>query len=199
MKTLARLALAGTALTIVSGCVTSGDPTTSAFRTPDSRSSRASIPVALANETNDRIYNSSYGGAAFTVGTNDEGAKAYAGVMPGSNGGARVTTGTATYSGSYEVTMIEDINVSNNFLTGRVAEDDGAITLRADFDARTLRGRSGNLSVDGRISGSDLSGDVTYRGVRGDLDGVIGDEAAVGAFHGSSSDLVYGGGFIALD
>lgn len=193
-----------TATTFLSGCMGGTDDfTSSSFRTPNGNSAFAQIPVSLNNERNGQVYNSSYGGAAFAVGTASDGsgAKAYAGLMPGSAGGAAVSSGTVTYSGSYEVVMIRNINIneSSGFLSGLVDSASGSINLDANFNAGTLRGSGGNLTVDGNINGTGLSGDVTYRGVDGNLRGVIGDQAAVGAFHGNSDGLVYGGGFIVTD
>ncbi|WP_438956422.1 hypothetical protein [Cognatiyoonia sp.] len=41
-----------------------------------------------------------------------------------------------------------------------------------------------------------MKGDVTYRGVDGDLNGLVGSDKAVGAFHGNNADLIDAGGFL---
>lgn len=197
MSYISRFSVAALACVMVQGCVsTVSDATRSGFRTPSGTNSTAYIPVALANEVNNRIYDSSLGGAAYVVGTDGDGAAAYAGVMPGSDVGNAIPSGTANYVADYEVVMIEDINVSGTFLTGNTNYDAGSITLTADFDNQTLSGQSGQLRVNGNISGGNLTGGVTYRGTSGRLTGLVGDQGTVGAFHGNSDELVYGGGFV---
>ena len=91
---------------------------------------------------------------------------------------------------------IENINLSGDIITGRAGRESGVINLTADFDAGTLTGSTGGLEVNGRMTGSDLGGGVSYRGVRGGLDGLVGSDQAIGAFHGNNADLIYSGGFL---
>lgn len=93
---------------------------------------------------------------------------------------------------------IEDINLSGDIITGRTGRQSGVINLTADLDAGTLTGSTKGLEVNGRMSGSDLAGGVSYRGVGvgGGLDGLVGSDQAIGAFHGNDADLIYSGGFL---
>lgn len=186
----------------VTGCASTSlgiggtpDYTVTGFSTP-STGSLASIPVSLGNETNDRIFISGIGGAAYVTGTTDEGARAFAGIIPGTDAGATVTSGTIVYDTNYEIISIEDIFVSGGFLTGQQDKRTGSMTLTADFNANTLRGSDSVLQVNGTILNSDINGFVRYSGINGPLDGVIGADAAVGAFHGNNDRIVFSGGFI---
>ena len=66
----------------------------------------------------------------------------------------------------------------------------------SDFDAGTQQGTSGNLTVNGTFSRSDLNGSVSYMGTGGNLDGLIGVTQAVGAFHSNNFSSIFAGGFI---
>lgn len=171
------------------------DYTNSGFIRPTSGAS-AQIPVSLGNEQNGNIYNPLFGGAAYVTGTDGAGAKAYAGIIPGTNPGAPVTNGTVRYNTKYQVAAIENISVSGGFLRGVNTRDSGSLTLVANFNGNTLTGTDGTFAVDGRMSGQNLSGRVSYGGVNGSLTGLIGDDAVVGAFNGNNSTMVYSGGFI---
>ena len=81
-------------------------------------------------------------------------------------------------------------------MTGFRTQQTGSINLSTNFGAGTLTGSSGNLSIDSRFSGEDLRGDMTYRGVDGDLTGLVGSDKAVGAFLGNNADLIGAGGFL---
>lgn len=180
----------------LSACVGEQDYTSSSFATPNGTSASATISKSLSNEQNGQVYDASLGGAAYLTGTNSSGAHAYAGVMPGSSVGSAVSSGTATYSADYEVAYISSISVSGNLLSGFNNTDAGTIALTLDTSAGTLTGSNGNLTVDGDVSGTAVSGDAVYRGVSGDLTGLVGDEGTVGAFQGDSDSLVYAGGFV---
>lgn len=183
---------------LVSGCMGGdSDYTTSAFLAPTSAGAAGQIPVALSNEVNENLYRAGYGGAAMVTGTTGKGAVAYAGLLPGSDGGAQVPNGSVTYTGDYEVISIKSISVSGNLLRGRNDYEFGNVTLVGDFDNGTLKGRSGTFVVDGKINGTTLSGNVRYDSTDGALAGVIGQDAAVGAFHGNGDTTVFAGGFVA--
>ena len=110
------------------------------------------------------------------------------------------TTDSATYSGTYEISTITSIYVSGDSIFGLPGVDRGSIDLNVDFDAASISGSTGNLSVDGEFSsGGNIDGNVTYRGVSGDLAGQIGGNKAIGAFHGNDADLIYAGGFLVYD
>ncbi|MEM8980692.1 MAG: hypothetical protein AAGD04_14490 [Pseudomonadota bacterium] len=69
--------------------------------------------------------------------------------------------------------------------------------MTGDFDAGTLTGSSGDLTVNGTLSGTTLGGTVTYDGQDGTLTGLAGADQAFGAFHSASGTMIYAGGFAA--
>ena len=132
----------------------------------------------------------------------DLGVRGHAGVVPG----AVVTdfasaTNTMTMTGFYRVEWeIYETATTNNIQLEQQGKSGGNVTLVADINAGTFVGTSdqdSNLSVNGAFTGNDLSGTVTYRGVEGDLEGLIGGNEAVAAFHGNDARTVFAGGFIA--
>lgn len=119
-----------------------------------------------------------------------------AGIIPGTAVAAAPTSGIVVYSGTFELARITGINLSGNTLYGFSSYDGGALTLTGDFDTNTLSGSSGLLTVNGTIASGTLDGTVTYNGLTGPLDGVIGSDRAVGVFHGDSSSQIFAGGFM---
>lgn len=160
-------------------------------------------------------------GYAIKVGYTSKDLVAVTGIIPGSDGGAAVPSGTATYYGTWVVGGYQNVRLSGSSLKFDPMASAGAIVLDADFGAGTLNGtgnsvtaaeaeilvpgidttnlREGTLEVAGTIDGASLGGQVTFDGVNGALRGVIGDEKTVGAFHGKGGKLVYSGGFYAQD
>lgn len=203
MKTTTKLITTLSALAL-SACTLSQDgATNSGFRTPNSSGMITGGVDSDGQQTRRTFRDSAGGGFAYAGGTNDDGLAAYAGIIPGTTGGAQVASGSASYDATfnlYEVTGINltETGIGEGFVTGRPNTVTGSITLTANFDSNRLTGTStgGSLNVDGRIGGTDLSGDVTYRGVGGTLDGVIGADRTVGAFHGNNADVIFAGGFI---
>jgi len=108
----------------------------------------------------------------------------------------RPVTSVGSYTGGYELVEMYDIEVSGGLVSGSRRQVTGTIVLNADFSSGDLTGRAGDLSVSGRAIGSQLTGSVEYRGVAGDLRGNLGDDKAIGAFHGNNDDLIYAGGFL---
>ena len=191
-----QFAAIGLGLVMLSGCTSL---TQSGFRSVDGNSCDAEIDVELDDESNGNVYDQDYGGAAFAIGVGYNTVNAYAGLMPNSTGGAQVNSGTATYSGEYEALRVTGVEKDGPYLVGFVSRGSDDIDLTADFDAQTLTGTSdaGVLEVDGTISGTEVGGSVVYHDVEGDLEGVIGADAVIGAFHGHDADEVFAGGFIA--
>ncbi len=136
-------------------------------------------------------------GYAYRVGARDgTGLIGQSGIIPGTSVAAAPPSGSYSYSGTYELAKITSINISGDSIYGFTSYDSGSLTLSADFDGNTLSGRSGDLAVNGTISNGDLSGGVTYDGVSGALDGMIGSDRSVGVFHGNNADTIFAGGFI---
>lgn len=125
-----------------------------------------------------------------------DGLKAVSGITTSSSVAPAPAAGSTVFSGRYELFQVDGISLSGSQITGFRTQQTGSINLTANFGTGTLTGSSGNLSIDGRFSGEDLKGDVTYRGVDGDLTGLVGSDKAVGAFHGNDADLIYAGGFL---
>ncbi len=200
---LPRVAIVLVASTSLAACELSQEAATnSGFRTPNASGVITGGVDNDGQQVRRTIADASGNGFAFAGGVDDDGLAAYAGVIPDSTGGAPLTA-TATFAANYQLFQYTDISLSKTgigegFISGLASIQSGPITLTADLDEGTLTGSSGEglLSVSGTFSGTDLSGDVTYRGVDGDLDGVIGEDRTVGAFHGNTADLIYAGGFI---
>ena len=132
---------------------------------------------------------------------NGDGFLGEAGILPTSNVGALPVSGTIGYAGQYQVGLIENIELSGNLLTGTQDIENGSIFLTASIDEGTITGTSDNsaLVVNGTVSGGNIGGSVTYNGQSGDLDGIYGEDAAVGIFHGNNAETIFAGGFLVLD
>jgi len=180
----------------LSGCLVA-DQTDSGFKTPLSGgtlSGNSKFQVDSGSDTS-FVTGNTYGYQAGAI--KDEGFQAYAGIVPGASVIAPPASGTATMTGNYEVAYIEDIYVSGQFINGFSGIDRGSLTLNVDFSNGTVSGGNGGLlSVDGPFAGDDLSGSVTYYGVEGPLDGLVGANEAIGVFHGNSDTDLHAGGFI---
>lgn len=157
-------------------------------------------------------------GYAFKIGNTSSDLVAVTGVIPGTHPGPKVTTGKASYVGTFVVGGFQDVAIKGLGLQQNPMGDAGVLKLSADFDNATLKGggrgmnateakalfgddldtsilRSGYLVVDGTIAGKTIGGTVSYEGTQGDLKGVIGADLAVGTFHGKGNKIVYAGGF----
>ena len=71
----------------------------------------------------------------------------------------------------------------------------GTFELLADLDVQRLSGETSKLSISGVISGSDLDGSVSFRGISGELRGKLSRDYAQGAFQGQSDEALFAGGF----
>ena len=123
----------------------------------------------------------------------------YAGLHSSTTVSELPSQGTAVMKGEVELAEIYDIKPTisgSSIFTGSFYKDEGVISLTADFGAGTLKGNSGSLYVDGKFTSKDLGGNVTYKGVAGDLTGLIDGNKAIGAFHGKTSTSLYAGGFL---
>ena len=199
------------AICALSACNLTGDPTNSGFATPNSAGvlSKASSSQALTGQDFSGLTGNGYGYQVGAV-TND-GLQGFAGLVSGASVSVPTST-TATLSGEFEVAFIDFILTSSvGEVTGVASSDYGLIELQADFANGTLVGggtgldggftnfylNENELTVDGRIDGTTLTGTVTYNGVSGSLQGLVGGNEAIGAFHGHTDNDVFAGGFIA--
>lgn len=186
---------------LLPACATIADEdwTNSGFRA----TSGGEIPATLTGEINGSVTGAI--GSVFSVaGLSSDGAVAFSGIAPSTDVGSPVSGGSAVLVGEYDVVGVEDIYVvaSSDFegqIYGTTFQENGPITLTADFSGGTLRGSAGNLSVAGNITGGALSGGVSYSGDAGTLTGDIGTLGAVGAFHGNDDDRVFAGGFVVVN
>jgi hypothetical protein len=196
---LRRAAIAAPLATLMlGGCTASNLLTTSKFYNP---ASATATPVLFdRNYTivgQGSVEKAGVGGAAYFTAMSGSYAAAYGGVINGSNVGDLMTSGQAVYSADYEVEVVSGLEIAYDTLQGVAGSDSGNIILTADFDAATLTGEDGSLRVDGTISGEDVTGNVVYAGVEGQLEGLVGQSGTVGAFHGNDARMVYAGGFAA--
>ncbi|WP_133176019.1 hypothetical protein [Yoonia sediminilitoris] len=137
---------------------------------------------------------------AYVMGHDNVSFRAFSGIIPGSSVVDQPNHGTINYTTRYLLDAIVGIEVVGNVLRsyGSIGSDND-IVLTADFDAGTLTGQSLNdqFAVNGQLapSGNGLTGTVSWLGIEGDLTGLVGSDQVIGAFHGSSPDTVYVGGF----
>ncbi|MBB5722563.1 hypothetical protein FHS72_002189 [Loktanella ponticola] len=180
----------------MSACETTQDQATmSGFTSP---SSTGRISGDLSGNPVVPIIDEDGDGFSFTAGSvSGEGLKAVAGLVAGTDVSFRPSVGSASYDGVYALTYVDDISLDNGYIRGERDATSGAITLTADFARGTLVSSNSPVTVNGKLDGRDLSGTVSYRGVNGQLDGLVGGDKTVGAFHGNNANLIYAGGFIA--
>ena len=170
------------------------DQTDSGFADIDSS---GSVMETLDQQSFAWLIDADGDGFGYSSGTEPGGGlRALSGFTKASDIDLRPVTSVGSYTGRYELIEVYDIEVSFGYVSGSQRRVTDEIVLDADFAAGTLTGRSGQLSVSGRAIGSQLTGSVTYRGVSGDLQGNLGDDKAIGAFHGNDDDLIYAGGFL---
>ncbi|MEM6384638.1 MAG: hypothetical protein AAF718_00230 [Pseudomonadota bacterium] len=174
------------------------------------------IDATLTDEENNSVSDPDVGLVAYVTGLDvDEGtAVARSGIAAGRTVGAPVTTGTATYNGTYAVGIIDRVNRTSTSIFGLQGQSAGNVALNADFDAATLTGTGASvvgvttdIIVDGTISGQALTGNVTLNHDLGgtavpstlntSLTGSIGATGVIGAFQGNDFNTVAAGGFVA--
>jgi len=145
---------------------------------------------------------------AYEVGAvRGEGFQAYAGFLPGAEVVPPPTTGTATYNGAFFVGFMADVTRNDDEITGVALEDIGAITMDIDFGGGTMTASgtgivtespffNGNaFNAEGTFTGTEMTGTVTYNGVSGPMQGMMGADEAMGVFHGLAENQVHAGGF----
>ena len=145
------------------------------------------------------------GFAAQTGSRNGEGLYAVAGTFQNEPVFAPVS-GQVNYSGTYHILVIDDITLSGGYISAPdVTEERGAIELQAEFSTDTLQSvGNGPLVVNANLSGTQITGDVTFHGVPGSINGFASGNQAVAAVYGegnvgpgNADDYMYAGEFIA--
>lgn len=203
------------AMGLLAGCGAAVDPaltqdelTTTGFVRVPNISNSGVISIGLEDNVTTQVYrtslNSGSGYAIQTGAIPNEGLFAVAGLLPNTTV-TNPPSGTASYNGTYNLIEINNINISGGEIRGTPALRSEPLTLIANFANDKLVDDGGSdLQVNGTVNGTDIGGTVTYNGVQGNLDGLIGSNRAIGAFHGegnvgpgTSDDYMYAGGFIA--
>lgn len=154
---------------------------------------------ATLGDGDDSTFTGDYGagvvfggnGSSYAIAVVDEAVSVEGAIFQGTATGAPVTSGTATYTGLYEVAYYTG--------TDEILHEDGDITLTADFDDATLTGGGGNLAIDTTISGITLdAGTVTFRGMEGTvMGGLIGADRTTGYVGGTDGGSGFAGAFLA--
>ncbi|WP_208352346.1 hypothetical protein [Pseudaestuariivita rosea] len=120
---------------------------------------------------------------------------AVAGVLPTTTVGSAPTEASATYDGEYQMTIASETGSRSDPI--RIRNEEGRITLNADFTRQTLTSTSGDLQVDGTIDGQTVGGTVTHSGVTANMAGSIGADRVVTAFSGDNGRTAIVGGILA--
>lgn len=126
---------------------------------------------------------------------------AFSGIAPGYDVGSAVTGGTASYNARYLYVTV-DYETSIFGVSGRPNANSGNIDLTADFGAGTLTGSDSEVTVNGLIRGSGVSGNVVVlyssgaSPITGPLAGYIGDTGTIAAFHANDKETALAGGFV---
>lgn len=122
------------------------------------------------------------------------GVAGYAGLLPGASV-SNPTANRLTYNANYGVTVIRNIDVVDRQIQGKSNQFRGNIVLNANFNAGTITGSDGNLTVGGTVTGTSLGGTVEFHGLSGKLTGLAGGDKTYGAFHGATDETILVGGF----
>lgn len=150
-----------------------------------------------SNERGGEISGAQGGGVAYRMFIDRrEGLVGEAGVLPQTEVGPLRDGGIVRFTGQYQVMGVDDIDIRLTSADGSPFRLGGDISLVANFDDGRLRGSVGDLTIEGQFEDETLGGWVTFRGVRGELSGLIGGDDAVGAFQGDNRTLVYTGGLV---
>ncbi len=174
-----------------------GDATVTKFFDPNSD---GTFSIDFAQSSRKQYKDADGDGYAFMGGAiQNEGFLAVAGVLPQTTVDTPVSA-KVNYTGRYNMISIEEITLyDSGYIYGLPNERTGALTGTADFSAKTFNASSQNgLSLSGSISGTNVSGTMTYKDtVSGEFKALAGQDKAIGAFHGksSNSDQMVAGGF----
>ena len=125
---------------------------------------------------------------------------AVAGVLPGTDLGTAPVVGTATMTGSYSMVVVTNASTATDPSTWTVTRPTGDVSATVNFATGQLTGTSPDgtltLSADAAAGFADgFAGEVSYDGISGTFDGVIGPDDAVAALAGGAGGTFYAGGF----
>lgn len=179
----------------LAGCLKT-DVTEAGIVTPNAS---GTLPIRSTEtvDLSDRLYDADVGGVVMAAGLDDRGhAFAKSGVLRETNTGPQLS-GNARYVARYSYRGISGVTKTNTKIYGFTFGRWGNITLDVDLDQKTLTGTSGDLVVNGTLNGATVAGNVTVRGVPGELSGQAGQAGVVAAFAGENKNTVYAGGLVA--
>ncbi|WP_139816262.1 hypothetical protein [Planktotalea arctica] len=151
----------------------------------------ASLPTIFKGGYEDASGN----GVAVEIGRDGTDFSAYGGLLPGSDAGILPTLGIASMSGVYQVAEVGK-SQGDTRKYGEVVTTSGRITLRADFQFGTLEGDDGTLIVRGSFSDKNLTGAAFFNQKAAALSGLVGQDRAIGVFHGTDDASAFAGGFL---
>jgi hypothetical protein len=134
-------------------------------------------------------------GYALELGQKDTAFSAMVGLLPDTTVGPLPTKGIASMRGVYQVAEVGK-SQGDTQKYGDPLITSGRITLRADFEFGTLEGSDGVLTVDGSFSSNALTGSAYFNERQAALTGLVGEERAVGVFHGTDDATTFAGGFL---
>lgn len=183
------------------------DGLTLGFAAPDSAGTIGRLDEIFVSNT---ITSNLTGNAfAYEVGSvSEDGFHGYAGLLPGASVQAPPTSGQTVFTGVFYAGLIGDVRTDAEFVYGTPREDTGVITMSIDYGLGTMtatgRGTddpadtllNGNrFEANGAFSGTQMTGTVTYNGISGPMEGLMGADEAMGVFHGESATQLHAGGF----
>ncbi|MEP5151640.1 hypothetical protein [Planktotalea sp.] len=150
--------------------------------------------------TIDTIFNGSFeddsgNGYAVEISRKDTAFNAKVGVIQSSDPGDFPINGGANMQGSYQVAEVGKSDGDFREF-GEVAVTEGRISLYADFEHGTLHGDSDDLIIDGLFTSNTLTGNAYFKQREADLTGLVGEDRAIGVFHGSDAATAFVGGFL---
>ncbi|MGB7317249.1 MAG: hypothetical protein WBC85_04710 [Planktotalea sp.] len=134
-------------------------------------------------------------GYALEIGRDETTFSARVGLISGTDGGDLPTSGIASMRGVYQVAEVGK-SQGDAREYGEPVVTSGRITLRADFEHGTLQGNDEALSIDGVFSGKSLTGNAYFHARQAMLGGQVGEDRAVGIFHGADDASTFVGGFL---
>lgn len=165
-------------------------------------------PPLLTNTRRGLVTDGNVGTAAFVMGVDTNVGQIVAqSAYRADNIGAPRSSGTGRYSTNYRFGIVDQIVRTDTRIGGRSGIRSGTVEVSADFDAGRVQAVDQQLNLDVRISGDALSGtvDVAFVPASGgtatetletQLEGRIGSNGLVGAFHGRDGNTTIAGGFV---
>lgn len=114
--------------------------------------------------------------------------------------GTPPSSGQVTMDAAYEVVGFTGISKSYSsgsydYYQGYRFHRAGDLTIAFDFDDGSFSGTDGQLTLEGDLVDSNMTGKSSYYDVAGKVDGAVDANETVGAFYGRDENFVYAGAF----